>query len=51
MFACLSRYVREHADDVSCLHKQCAQRYVNTYVDRQVGKSICPKVNQNQNGN
>ncbi len=27
----------DHADDVSCLYKQGAQRYANTYVDRQVG--------------
>ncbi len=34
--------VREHADDddVSCLCEQGAQKYANTYVDRQVGKSI-----------
>ncbi len=32
--------MREHADDVSCLQEQGAQRYANTYVDRQVGKPI-----------
>ncbi len=30
----------EHADDVSCLREQGAQRYANTYVDRQVEKTI-----------
>ncbi len=47
MFACHSRHlpaslhsIRECADDVSCLREQGAQRYANTYVDRQVGKSI-----------
>ncbi len=30
----------EHADDVTCLHKQDARRYANTYADRQVGKPI-----------
>ncbi len=38
MFACHS--VHEHADDVSCLHEPGVQRHGNTYVDRQVGKSI-----------
>ncbi len=32
--------MRDRADDVSCLHEQGAQRYANTYVDRQVGKPI-----------
>ncbi len=33
--------MRERADDdVSCLQEQGAQRYANTYVDRQVGKTI-----------
>uniref|UniRef100_A0A673GQY1 Pre-rRNA-processing protein TSR2 homolog n=1 Tax=Sinocyclocheilus rhinocerous TaxID=307959 RepID=A0A673GQY1_9TELE len=32
--------VRERADDVSCLREPGAQRYANTYVDRQVGKPI-----------
>ncbi len=32
--------VRERADYVSCLREQGAQRYANTYVDRQVGKPI-----------
>ncbi len=32
--------VRERTDDVSCLREQGAQRYTNTYVDRQVGKTI-----------
>ncbi len=32
--------MRERADDVSCLHEQGAQRYANTYVGRQVGKTI-----------
>ncbi len=32
--------VCECADDVSCLREQGAQRYANTYVDRQVGKTI-----------
>ncbi len=33
--------VRERADDdVSCLHEPGAQRYANTYVDRQVAKPI-----------
>ncbi len=44
MFACHScsvcNSVRERADDVSCLREQGAQRYANTYVDRQVGKPI-----------
>jgi hypothetical protein len=44
MFACHSRSVcnsvRERADDVSCLREQGAQRYANTYVDRQVGEKI-----------
>ncbi len=30
--------VRKHADDIFCLCEQGAQRYANTYVDRQVGK-------------
>ncbi len=30
----------ERADDVSCLREQGAQRYANTYVDRQVEKTI-----------
>ncbi len=33
----------EHADDVTCLHKQDARRYANTYIDRQVGKPIVPR--------
>ncbi len=32
--------VSERADGVSCLREQGAQRYANTYVDRQVGKPI-----------
>ncbi len=32
--------VRDRADDVSCLREPGAQRYANTYVDRQVGKSM-----------
>ncbi len=32
--------VCERVDDVSCLHKQGAQRYANTYIDRKVGKTI-----------
>ncbi len=32
--------MRERADDVSCLREPGAQRYANTYVDRQVGKTI-----------
>ncbi len=32
--------VRERADDISCQREQGAQRYANTYVDIQVGKSI-----------
>ncbi len=32
--------MRERADAASCLHEQGAQRYANTYVDRQVGKTI-----------
>ncbi len=32
--------MHEHADDVSCLREQDAQRYANTYVDREVGKPI-----------
>ncbi len=32
--------MREYADDLSCLHEQGMQRYANTYVDRQVGKTI-----------
>ncbi len=32
--------VRERADDVSCLREQGAQRYANTYVDRQVRNPI-----------
>ncbi len=30
----------EHADDISCLREQGAQRYSNTYVDKQVGQRI-----------
>ncbi len=44
MFVCYSCSVciasRECADDVSCLREQGVQRYANTYVDRQVGKSM-----------
>ncbi len=47
MFACHSRCLHhglhsicERADDVSCLREQGVQRYANTHVDRQVGKSI-----------
>ncbi len=41
MFACLCLHsVCERADDVSCLRDQGAQRYANTYIDRQVGKTI-----------
>ncbi len=43
MFVCHSRSVctaSERADDVSCLREQGAQRYANTYVDRQVEKNI-----------
>ncbi len=44
MFACHScsvcNSVRERADNVSCLREQGAQRYANTYIDRQVGKPI-----------
>ncbi len=29
-----------HADDISCMYEQGAQRYANTYVDRQVGQPI-----------
>ncbi len=32
--------MRDRTDDVSCLRKPGAQRYANTYVDRQVGKLI-----------
>ncbi len=37
MFACHSS---ERTDDVSCLREQGAQRYANTYINRQVGKTI-----------
>ncbi len=43
MFVCHSRSVytaSERADDVSCLREQGVQRYANTYVDRQVEKTI-----------
>ncbi len=30
----------DHADDVSCLRRQSAQKYANAYVDRQAGQPI-----------
>ncbi len=39
-FLCCLHSVRERADDVPYLREPGAQRYANTYVDRQVGKSI-----------
>ncbi len=42
MFVYHSRSVSvcERTDNVSCLREQCVQRYANTYVDRQEGKTI-----------
>ncbi len=37
---CHNRAALEPADDVSSLHKQGAQRYANTYFDRQAGQPI-----------
>ncbi len=37
---CLHSVHERADDDVLCLREQGAQRYANTYIDRQVGKTI-----------